>query len=282
MAAVRTRVVRDPEFGECLFADNGAVEIAIPLSYGIRVARLALCGGENLFFAQPADMVDLTTPEGWRVRGGHRLWLAPESERVYYPDNEPVEWEAVDGGVRVTQPEDPWLRVRKRMTLRFGAGAQLRVVHSVENAGDSTLRCALWGISSMASGGVQRISLPRRSGGYDPLHHLSLWDYTSLSDPRATYELDGITLRHAPLEQRYKIGVGHPLGAVEYENAGVCFSLESELRPGTQYPDGGVSYETFMCRHMVEMETLSPLGAIAPGERMEHHEVWTLRKGGEL
>ena len=58
----------------------------VPLSYGIRIGHFALCGGENVFYEQPKDMTELTTPEGWRLRGGHRFWVAPESEKTYCPD----------------------------------------------------------------------------------------------------------------------------------------------------------------------------------------------------
>ena len=274
---MNTRIARHPVLGECLYADNGVAEVGIPQEYGLRIGRFALCSGPNVFYEQPADADYLTTPEGWRVRGGHRLWLAPESERCYYPDNDPVEWRVEGNHILGVQREDPRLGVRKHMILTFGEGARIEVLHRVENTRNEALRCALWGISSMAPGGVQRLRLPLRSGGYNPLHHLSLWDYTSLGDPRAEYALDGIILRHRPLEERYKIGVGHPLGAVEYENDGGTFALEYPVNPELEYPDGGVSYETFMCRHMVEMETLSPLKIIPPGGSMEHRETWTLR-----
>lgn len=275
---MNTRIERHAVLGECLFADNGVVEIGIPLGCGIRIGFFAFCGGRNVFFEQPADMTDLTTPQGWRLRGGHRLWLAPESEKVYYPDNAPVEWQAEDGRITIVQREDPWLRVVKRVAVAFGEGTKVEVIHSVENADDQDMRCALWGVSSMAPGGTQRLRFEQREGGYDPWHHISMWDYTDLGDPRAEYALEGITLRHRPLEQRYKIGVGHPLGPVEYENDGVVFSLGWDVDPGAEYPDGGVSYETFMCRHMVELETLSPLAVLRPGERREHRETWELRQ----
>ena len=272
------RMERHAVLGACLFASNDVAEIGIPLDYGLRIGYFAFHGGSNVFFEQPADMADLSTPQGWRLRGGHRLWLVPESEKTSYPDNAPVKWQAEDGRITVVQPEDPWLKVVKRMTVVFGEGAEAEIIHSVENVGSEALRCALWGVSSMAPGGTQRLRFEQRTGGYDPWHHVSMWDYTSLGDPRAAYNLHGSTLRHRPLEQRYKIGVGHPLSPVEYENGGVTFSLGWAVDPDAEYPDGGVSYETFMCRHMVELETLSPLVTLSPGERREHRETWTLRK----
>jgi hypothetical protein len=158
-----------------------------------------------------------------------------------------------------------------------GENTRLTVMHRVENTGDTELDVALWAISAMAPGGVERIPMKKYTSGYFPRHHFSTWHYTDLGDERAKYSRDEITLTHAPIEQKYKIGVGHPCDKVRYENRGVTFSLDFLIEEDECYPDGGVSYETFMCQHMVEMETLSPLFKIAPGESAEHSEVWELK-----
>ena len=45
-----------------------------------------------------------------------------------------------------------------------------------------------------------------------------------------------------------------------------------------QYPDNNVSFETFMCDHMVEVESLSPLYEVAPNQTVSHTELWRLTK----
>lgn len=275
---MKSVIKEHPIFGKSLFVDNGCVEIGIPLGYGIRIGHFSLCGEKNVFFEQPNDMTDLTTPEGWRVRGGHRIWLAPESEKVYYPDNASIRYELLDNGVEIFQQEDPWLRVKKSMRIEFLGGAEVKVVNRVENTGDAALSCSVWAISSMAPGGVEDITFALRDDGYDHWHRISMWDYTSLGDDRAEYRRDGIRLTHRPVEQKYKIGVGHPYGPVHYTNNGITFVKEFDVRPELEYPDANVSFETFMCKHMVEIESLSPLAAIAPGASLEHTEVWCLLK----
>ena len=265
-------------FGKSLFLTNGTVEVGIPLEYGLRIGHFSFCGGRNVFFEQPKDMTDLTTEAGWRVWGGHRLWLAPESEKVYCPDNEPIYYEICENGVVISQREDPWLRVKKSMRIEFCDDAELDVVNRVENSGEETLHCSLWAISAMVPGGTEEISFALRNGGMDHWHRLSMWDYTSLGDSRAEYRRDGIRLTHRPLEEKYKIGVGHPCGPVRYANNGVTFVKKFPVDTTKEYPDGNVSFETFMCKHMVEIESLSPLGRIEPGAAMEHTEHWYLLK----
>ncbi|MGB9809934.1 MAG: hypothetical protein ACPLSA_07860, partial [Caldanaerobacter sp.] len=45
------------------------------------------------------------------------------------------------------------------------------------------------------------------------------------------------------------------------------------------YPDFGVSFETYTNDWMLEIETLSPLTKLKPGETVEHVEEWELYEG---
>lgn len=267
-----------PIYGRCLFADNGIVAVGIPLDFGLRIGHFSFCGGQNVFFEQPVDMTDLTTPEGWRLRGGHRLWVAPEGKETYYPDNAPIYYEICGDSILLSQQEDPWLRVKKSIRLCFGSDASVQIEHCIENTGTQEQTCSLWAVSAMAPGGVQHIPLKTYDGGTMPRHWISLWSYTDLGDHRAKYSRDEILLTHEPIEKRYKIGVGRPNGPVRYENKGVAFEKESFISEGDIYPDRDVSYETFMCKHMVELESLSPLVTIPAGQKRYHREVWCLTK----
>ncbi len=275
---MNTAIKQHPVFGKSLFAENGCVEIIVPLEFGLRIGHFSLIGEKNVFFEQPNDMTDLSTPEGWRVRGGHRMWLAPESEKVYCPDNAPIEYALLENGVEIFQQEDPWLHVKKSMRIVFHDGAEVEVTNRVENTGAEAIRCSVWAISAMAPGGVEELSFALRDGGYDHWHRISMWDYTSLGDDRAEYRRDGIKLTHRPIDRKYKIGVGHPYGPVRYTNNGITFVKQFDIKPEMEYPDANVSFETFMCKHMVEIESLSPLMTIAPGETGAHTEIWRLEK----
>jgi len=46
--------------------------------------------------------------------------------------------------------------------------------------------------------------------------------------------------------------------------------------PGATYPDFGSSFEAFADGHMLELESLSPLTQVEPGEMVEHTECWSL------
>jgi hypothetical protein len=206
------------------------------------------------------------------------MWLAPESPKDYWPDNAPIEYQIFDDAVEIRQQEDPWLHVKKSMRITFLEDAKVEVENRIENTGEETIHCSVWAITSVAPGGVEDIFFALRDGGYDHWHRISMWDYTSLGDERAEYRRDGIKLTHIPMEQKYKIGVGHPHGPVRYTNNGVTFVKHFDVHPEMTYPDADVSFETFMCKHMVEIESLSPLGTAKPGESLFHTERWELIK----
>lgn len=270
-----------PEHGRCLFLDNGVIEVGIPLCFGLRVSHFSFCGKQNVFYEQPLAMKALTTDDGWRLRGGHRLWLAPECEEEYAPDNEPIAYRLTEDGIVITQKEDPALRVVKEMQLTLSENT-VRITHRVTNTGDAPRTCALWAITVMAGGGVEHIPLAVREGGFDPLHRFSLWDHSCLGDVRVRYEKDEIVLTHMDIDARYKLGIGHPAGDVWYENGNTVFVKHFEIEKDREYPDGNVSFETFLGQYMVEVESLSPLYTLAPGAFAEHSECWTLLSKKEI
>ena len=275
---MNTNIINHTLWGKTLFADNGIIEIGIPLEFGIRIGHLSYKNEDNLFYEQPNDLNDLCTPEGFRIRGGHRLWIAPESKKVYYPDNNPVKYEISENKITLFQEEDPYLRIKKSIEITFTNDEEICINHKILNTKEENRKISIWGITSLAPGGKAVIPLKYRENGYDPLHKISMWDYTNLGDERAKYERENITLSHKPIAQKYKIGVGHPNGSVPYENKGVIFKKVYKINPELEYPDGGVSFEIFMCKHMVEIESLSPFFEVEAGGTAEFNEKWKLKK----
>lgn len=274
---MKTYINEHKLFGKTLFAESGDVVIGIPLDYGIRIAYLSYKGSDNLFFEQPRDMTALTTADGWRIYGGHRLWIAPEGKHLYHPDNDPISYEITEDKIILRQKKDPRINVEKTMEIEFLSDNSLKILHRIKNAGPEKRGFSVWPITCVAPNGIQHIPLRYAESGPAPLHKISTWYYTSLGDSRASYTRTGITLKHAVAESLYKIGIGHPVCPITYTNKGVTFEKSFEICPDMEYPDGNVSYETYMCDHMVEMESLSPFYTVEPGDCAEHTEIWTLK-----
>ena len=92
---------------------NSSVELVATSDVGPRVMRFAFVGGENALCELP-DTLGKTGGTEWRNYGGHRLWHAPESQpRTYHPDNVPVHVQALENGIRLTQPTEPTTGIQK-------------------------------------------------------------------------------------------------------------------------------------------------------------------------
>src|SRR5436309_8030777 len=77
---------------------NGTVELIATLDVGPRIIRYGFSGGENAL-KEYADQLGKSGEKDWQIRGGHRLWHAPEAQpRTYFPDNSPVEFKELPGG----------------------------------------------------------------------------------------------------------------------------------------------------------------------------------------
>lgn len=268
------RIIAHPVHGECLYVDNGVIEIGVPLSFGIRITHFSFVGEENVFFVQPKEMKTFTAENGWRIRGGHRLWLAPEGEFDYYADNEPIDYETHGDTVVLTQRNDPLLSVIKSMEITLKENT-FSITHRVINTGKRK-KIALWALTVMKSGGVLTVPLPEREGGFDPLVHISAWDYTDLSDERIKFGKKEIKIYQRAGKRNLKIGVGHPAGAVSYENENTVFKKYIPLYTDKEYADGGVSFETFVSDYMTEIEGLSPLITLLPDKAATYTEIWEL------
>jgi len=58
----------------------------------------------------------------------------------------------------------------------------------------------------------------------------------------------------------------------------ILYKRYNTNHPDGVYPDGGCSFETYVCGAMIEFETLGELKTVAPGKVSEHIENWSLTK----
>jgi hypothetical protein len=240
-------------------------------------------GGPNLFAEYP-EQLGLTGGDTWRIYGGHRFWHAPEAKpRTYQPDNAPVTVEpAGDGaGLRLLAPVEAATGLQKELELRLGPGpGRLRVRHRLHNRGLWPVEAAPWALSAMRAGGTAVVPLPPRGPHPDflqPTSTLTLWPYTDLSDPRWTWGRRYVLLRADPaLPAPQKIGAWVPAGWAAYAGGGDLLVKAFDPHPDAAYPDRGSMVELFADANMLELETLGPLCALAPGAATTHEERWSL------
>lgn len=288
MNSINHKVKDYKNYGQCLFVDNGTIELVVTLETGPRIIRYGFVGDVNEFCDDlPYDMK--VGSKRWRIMGGHRLWHSPEEfPRSYYPDNDPVRWEKTKQGVIVQSSDGPWVNVDKKMEIILAVDGRVTIEHTITNKNAWEIEMAAWAISVMASGGTAIIPQSRNEKDFVPgdgakgAQFLTLWAYTKMNDPRVYWGDRYITVKcDEQFTESFKIGISNENGWAAYLRDKHLFIKKFKHIKFEKYPDNGVSFEVYCDKLMLEMESLSPLKLLKPGEAIKHVEEWRLHRNVE-
>jgi hypothetical protein len=254
------------------------------LANSARIVRFSLKGKDNLF--AELEKEPLQTPYGkFHFRGGHRLWHAPEAmPRTYIPDGE-VQITELPDGLLLDTPTEVGTGIHKQIEIKLARDkASLTLTHTLINEGMWAVEFAPWAITQFRQGGT--VILPMPVGNADPaglLHNrqLSIWPYTRMNDPRVRWDDEFILFKADSLLPPFKIGYFNSHGWMAYWVDGVLFRKTFDVKAGLSHPDNNCNCEMY-CNHLfVELETLGPLTALAPGASVTHVETWDVFAGLE-
>lgn len=264
---------------ECSVLENDTLKLLVTRSVGPRLLAFGFKDGENIFAELPAIVIDYPGIPAFHFYGGHRLWHAPEEpRRTYLPDDSPVDISPSENGLTVTQKTEPQTGLQKTINVHFpGEVPQVVITHHLTNHGEWPVTCALWAITQLKTGGTAILPQARPDTGVLPNRSLVLWPYTSMVNPNVRLGSDYILL-DAELDAPFKIGFPNPRGWLAYWWSDVLFVKRAEYDSQAAYFDFGSSSECYCDHRFIELETLSPIRTIAPGETASHSEVWELYK----
>jgi hypothetical protein len=280
-ATVQVEKISYKGWHNCYRVTNGEVEAIVTGDVGPRVIRFGFVGGQNLFKEYP-DQLGKTGEAKFQLRGGDRVWKAPEDPvATWAPDNAPVDVRVTPTGVVARAPVEPLTGLQKEIEIRVApAGAGVTVVHRITNHGLFPLEFSPWVLTMMAPGGTAISGFPPR--GHHPqnleaTNPLVMWAYTNLADPRWKFTRKYLTLRQdRNNSDAQKLGLFNRDTWGVYVLNGDAFLKRTAADPSKTYPDFGCSFETFTNNEFLEMETLGPMTRVAPGQTVEQTEHWML------
>ncbi|WP_040196540.1 hypothetical protein [Candidatus Soleaferrea massiliensis] len=287
--AVTVSVENYRHYGKCVKMENEFAELYVTVDVGPRAVHYALKGKENMLFNDDNEAVNNFGPEydetffegaRWHIYGGHRLWLSPEKNPdTYYPDNDPVEYEILENGAVFIPKPQIHNNIQYKLTYTLdAASARVTLKQEVRNLSRETIRRALWGITVMDKEGVEIIPQPTKDTGLLANRVLAVWAYSDLSDERIKFGKEYITLKQDPqAASNFKIGINNEKGWVAYANKGCVFKVQYDVNEQGDYPDYGVSLETYTSNLILEVETLGELHDIEPDGTACHIEHWDLK-----
>jgi hypothetical protein len=272
---------------------NDSVELIVTLEVGPRIISFRSLNGKNIFKVVAEQSGKSNEPD-WKIRGGHRLWTAPEDfDRIidgqsltYVLDNSPVE-HRIEGELRgrvshmMSHPEKIY---REMIVTLEASGPRVTVEHHVTNCGGVALEFAPWALSVMAENGyaiIPRPPLGSHPGDFLPNQLIVVWPFTDLSDQRLRLGRR-ITKLSQDAGPPLKIGFRHTEKWVGYVLGDQLFLKTIPLIEGAIYPDLGSNFETFANHEILELESLGPLKKVLPGETVSHVESWAVFSGVSL
>lgn len=276
------------DYGRVVSVTNGCIKAYITVDLGPRVIFFGKVDGQNFMNDNRKCFGTLTDKafedyfgKGtfFENLGGHRTWISPESyPETYNPDNYEVKYYILDNGAVFTPVPETANGVQKTLTVTMGEGAEMQVKMDVKNISGEDKEFAIWGLSVSATGGTAIIPMNTNDTGLLSNRIISVWPYTDLSDDRIFYGKRFITLRQdVTATTPIKLGFDLNGGKVHYLLGEEVFTKSYKtLHPTAKYPDGGCSFETYNCGDFIELESLSELRTVKPGETSTLTETWKI------
>ncbi len=259
---------------------SGYVELDFLATAGPRIVGLRFRGSPNLL-ADVADIKLSTLYGDYRYLGGHRLWYAPEAmPRSYIPDDEGLVVTELPDGLILDGRVEAGTGIQKRLQICLDPDLpRLTLTHTLTNRGLWDIELAPWAITMFRLGGTA--VLPCRVDEVDPHallpdRRLSLWPYSDMNDPRLSLHNDFIAIRPREDLPPFKIGTFNPRGWTAYWLENILFRKVYAVQLGSPHPDNGANAEIYCDGHFIELESLGPLGRLAPGNSVAHEETWEL------
>lgn len=257
--------------------EAGPLRVVVVSGVGPRIASFTSGEHTNLLAWLPGVGIDLDDGRRFSFYGGHRLWVAPEvPDWTYEPDDLPVT--VVDAPDAVRFEVGPGrVPLTKILTVSADDGS-LVVDHTIINDRDRPVALAAWAITQFSPGGVGIMPLPNTPAdphGLQASRLLVGWPYTDFGDPLLGFTGDLVTVT-AQRSTPAKLGMELRRGWLAYVVGSTAFVKRADHILGARYPDLGASAECYCNDVFLELETLSPVWELPPGEEVQHRERWEL------
>ena len=256
----------------------GDAEMIVLADVGPRIISLSIDGGDNLLFQDGETLGKGQGDADWHIYGGHRLWVGPETEQTYAPDNAPCKVEVGDDYLLAKAPVDSATKLQ--FSLRISAHCDRFVVdHIVENTGEFLQTGTIWALTCVAPKGI--LCFPWGRPGQWRTKKIIYWQYWGGhgSDVTSKQWQPGSDLFVIdPTGEEGKVGTANYEGWVALVRPDCTFIKKFEHIEGADYPDDNCSMEAYACEGFIEMETLSPMVVFYPQQASRHREQWLLTK----
>jgi hypothetical protein len=269
---------------QCIQLSNPSISLWLSEDFGPRIIALSIDGGGNLFAELPDARIECPGSGWYSLRGGHRLWYAPEYPPItYLPDDEPVEIQEIKDGIGVTQHPEKDTGLVKSITVTLPCDdPHILLDHQITNLGMRPIQLAPWTITMMRPGGTAIMPLQVEKEdeyGVLPNRTINIWPYTPLNSPHLNFNDRYIFIEARLQEGKLKIGCPNPRGWLGYALEGCLFVKFAAFDPSGYYYDRRSSCEFYCDPNVLEVEALDKRVSLEPGQSVNFLEEWKVFPG---
>jgi len=251
--------------------ENDSLRLEYLTATGPRIIGLYAKGATGNLLAETPDL-HWATPHGeFYLRGGHRLWTAPENSFYICPEDG-LSIVEENGGVRLKGTVDA-SGLEKEIAFQLD-GNRVKLSQRVTWHGDEPIELAPWGITQLRLGSIGVLPLPvNTAGGLTPNRNLVLWPYSQIHDERLKLQDNMLLMYGKVAEQALKIGNRNTHGWVACALGDALFVKRFEVVDGN-FPDMGCNVEAYVRDMYIELETLGTLKTLKRNESATLNETW--------
>lgn len=261
------------DYGKCVQISNDVITALVTVEVGPRIISFGFVDSQNFLNSTRKNFPNHKKDKAytdffgagrhWEILGGHRIWLSPESyPETYTPDDKPCEYSVTEHGAIFTYAEDTEIGVATQMEIKMDPDdTNMQVIMRIKNISDSSKRFSVWALSVCNQNGTLILPMNTNDTGLLSNRKIVLWSYTDISSDIFHWGKKYITVKQKPEGEKYKekIGIDLNCGTAYYVLGDeiLCKHFETQ-HPHADYPDGGCSFETYICNEMLEFESHLP------------------------
>ena len=250
-------------------------EMIIGTDKGPRILSLRLNKNENILFVDAAQKLGR---DKWKIYGGHRIWLAPETETCYAPDNAACDVKIEKEKIIITAPIDSVTQTQKVLIVSETKNG-FSVTSSIKNVGVMLMTGSVWALTCVRTDA--KVFFPWGRPGNWEMKKICWWKGW------AGHGSNIVSLQWQPTNDLFiinptgeegKVGTGGYDGwiAAAFPALKITFIKKFQYQHNANYIDEGCALQCYTCNKFIELETLSPYQTIYPGETISHTEEWIL------
>lgn len=263
------------DWSEAYICVHGAMRLTVVTEIGPRIFALQCGDGPNLLYE---DTQNLRFSD-WRLYGGHRFLLGPESAASYAADNVPCDVTIADRELRVASAT-PTGTVYKTLSIRpCEVTGGFKVSHQLRNDSPMPWDGAAWAITCVQPQGVAVVPWGAGSRGWrnNMVRYWSRVGDAAFAVDSEQWQVGPEVFRAVPRGQVGKVGLYTDAGWLAWLRKDSTFIKRfAPVREENAYSEGGCNVELYTCAHFVELETLGPTLTVYPGQELVHQETWIL------